>query len=98
MGHRTLLAREQRRMRSEYEERLRDLEREAQAAEAGKAAADRYRALLLKQRDIMVALTTRLSERDAAILTLQADMEASDRHQKYAGRALRLISVATSPG
>ncbi len=33
---------------------------------------DRYKTLLLKQRDIMIALTARLNERDEQILTLQA--------------------------
>ncbi len=33
---------------------------------------DRYKQLLLKQRDIMIALTARLNERDEQIMTLQA--------------------------
>lgn len=32
---------------------------------------DRYKQLLLKQRDIMIALTTRLNERDEQIILLQ---------------------------
>ena len=32
----------------------------------------RYKELLVKQRDIMIALTAKLHERDAAILALQA--------------------------
>jgi hypothetical protein len=32
---------------------------------------DRYKQLLLKQRDIMIALTARLNERDEQIMTLQ---------------------------
>lgn len=35
------------------------------------AQVDRYKQLLLKQRDIMIALTARLNERDEQILTLQ---------------------------
>lgn len=34
-------------------------------------AACRYKQLLLKQRDIMIALTARLNERDEQIMTLQ---------------------------
>ena len=34
-------------------------------------AARRYKQLLLKQRDIMIALTARLNERDEQIMTLQ---------------------------
>jgi hypothetical protein len=37
--------------------------------------ADRYRQLLLKQRDIMIALTARLNERDEQILSLQVGPE-----------------------
>lgn len=32
---------------------------------------DRYKQLLLKQRDIMIALTARLNERDEQIMALQ---------------------------
>lgn len=157
--HRTLLAKEQARIRQQYEERLRDLENERQsmqedkaqvsrpaqadatglardAGEAGVTAqrcinkarcvepcgivscgtgrmrmspvrqcshravrvaertslrslrarpppqVERYKALLLKQRDIMIALTQRLNERDEQILALQAELEAYDGHQK----------------
>lgn len=36
-----------------------------------KAQVDRYKTLLLKQRDIMIALTARLNERDETIFALQ---------------------------
>ena len=45
---------------------------------------DRYKALLVKQRDIMIALTARLNERDDSILGLQEELEAYDAHQKCA--------------
>lgn len=44
---------------------------------------ERYKQLLLKQRDIMIALTQRLNERDEQILALQAELEAYDTHQKW---------------
>ena len=40
---------------------------------------DRYKQLLLKQRDIMIALTTRLNERDETIIQLQEELDAYDR-------------------
>ena len=43
---------------------------------------DRYKQLLLKQRDIMIALTARLNERDEQILQLQEELEAYDVYQK----------------
>ncbi|EFN55673.1 hypothetical protein CHLNCDRAFT_133904 [Chlorella variabilis] len=79
---RTLLAKEQARIRGQYEERLRELESERQSVQEDKAQAERYKALLLKQRDIMIALTQRLNERDEQILGLQAELEAYDTHQK----------------
>lgn len=48
----------------------------------GNLQVDRYKQLLLKQRDIMIALTGRLNERDEQILTLQEELEAYDAHQK----------------
>lgn len=45
---------------------------------------DRYKGLLVKQRDIMTGLTGRLNERDEQILRLQEELEAYDSHQKCA--------------
>eukprot|EP00891_Asterochloris_glomerata_P006925 jgi/Astpho2/6925/e_gw1.00107.208.1_t len=85
---RTLLAREQGRIRAEYEERVRQLEQERQGVEEERVQVDRYKQLLLKQRDIMIALTGRLNERDEQILTLQEELEAYDGHQKSLEDAL----------
>lgn len=85
---RSLLKKEQRRIRSEYEERLRELEKERQNVEQDKAQVDRYKHLLLKQRDIMIALTQRLNERDEQILAMQEELEAYDRHQRRLEDAL----------
>jgi hypothetical protein len=46
------------------------------------AQVPRYKALLLKQRDIMIALTERLRERDERILALQDDLDAGDAASK----------------
>lgn len=51
--------------------RLKELEKERQSVEADKAQADKYKKLLLKQRDIMIGLTARLNERDEQIIALQ---------------------------
>ena len=47
--------------------------------EEDKAQVDRYKQLLLKQRDIMIALTARLNERDDTIIQLQEELDAYDR-------------------
>ena len=69
-------------IRSEYEQRLHELEQERESIEEEKAQVDRYKQLLLKQRDIMIALTQRLNERDEQIMALQDELDAYDRHQK----------------
>jgi len=66
----TALEEKQRIIRQEYEGKLSELERERQQIEEDKAQVDRYKQLLLKQRDIMIALTARLNERDETIIQL----------------------------
>jgi hypothetical protein len=77
-----LVQEQQERLRKEYEGRLADLEKERESIEEEKAQVDRYKQLLLKQRDIMIALTQRLNERDEQIMALQDELDAYDRHQK----------------
>ena len=69
-------------LQSQYETKLADLERERENVEEEKAQVDRYKHLLLKQRDIMIALTQRLNERDEQIMALQEELDAYDRHQR----------------
>lgn len=73
---------QQEKLRQEYEGKLLNLERERETIEEEKAQVDRYKQLLLKQRDIMIALTQRLVERDEQIMALQDELDAYDRHQK----------------
>ena len=68
--------------RHEYKDRLMELEREREAIEAEKAQVDRYKQLILKQRDIMIALTQRLVERDEQNIGLQNELDSAE-----AGRA-----------
>ncbi|GAQ78682.1 Kinesin-like protein [Klebsormidium nitens] len=85
---RSLLQQEHKRIRTEYEQRLAELEKERHTVEEDKAQVDRYKQLLLKQRDIMIALTARLNERDDQIISLQEELEAYDRHQRKLEDAL----------
>jgi hypothetical protein len=64
----------------DYAMRLDELDKERQVIEEDKAQVDRYKQLLLKQRDIMLNLTTRLNERDETILQLQEEIDAYDAH------------------
>ena len=48
---------------------------------------ERYKQLLLKQRDIMIALTARLNERDEALLAMQ------EEHDRKDGRTRELEDV-----
>jgi hypothetical protein len=79
---RTALEERQKQIRQEYEGKLQDLEKERQQIEEDKAQVDRYKQLLLKQRDIMIALTARLNERDETIIQLQEELDAYDRIHK----------------
>lgn len=80
---RTLLAREQERIRQEYEARLNELESERQSMQEDKQQVVRYKSLLMKQRDIMVALTERLNERDEQVLMLQSQVEVLTVRERY---------------
>lgn len=57
-------------IRQEYDKKFTELEHERQQLEEDRAQVDQYKQLLLKQRDIMIALTTRLNERDETIIQL----------------------------
>lgn len=69
-------------IREEYEEKLQEIEKERQMIEADKAQVDRYKQLLLKQRDIMLALTARINERDDTIIHLQEELDAIEGMNK----------------
>ena len=69
-------------LKQEYEIKLLELDKERQQIEDDKAQIDRYKQLLLRQRDIMIALTVRLNERDETILLLQDELESYDKIHK----------------
>lgn len=77
-----MMKEQQDKLRQEYEGKLANLERERETIEEEKAQVDRYKQLLLKQRDIMIALTQRLVERDEQIMALQDELDVYDRHHK----------------
>ncbi|CAG9326634.1 unnamed protein product [Blepharisma stoltei] len=79
---RTALEEKHREMREEYDNRMREIEKEREMIEQDKAQIDRYKQLLLRQRDIMIALTARLNERDETIIQLQEDLDTFDKIQK----------------
>lgn len=79
---RTALEAKQRAIQQEYRSKLQELEKERQQIEEDKAHVDRYKQLILKQRDIMIALTARLNERDETIIQLQEELDAYDRIHK----------------
>jgi kinesin family protein 3/17 len=69
-------------IREEYEGKLQEIEKERQLIEADKAQVDRYKQLLLKQRDIMLALTARINERDDTIIQLQEELDGLEQANK----------------
>jgi len=76
------LAEEQRLVRSEYDDKISTVESERQGLEKDKAHVDKYKRLLVQQRDIMIALTARLTERDESIVNLKEELEAYERHKQ----------------
>lgn len=78
------LEQEQKRIRQEFEQRVQELERERVSVEQDKAQIDRYNTVLLKQRDIMIALTTRLNERDETIKELQEKLSVYEKELRDA--------------
>ena len=48
----------------------------------------RYKAVLLKQRDIMIALTARLNERDETVIRMQEELKAYDGEYRRVEDAL----------
>ncbi|KRW99943.1 P-loop containing nucleoside triphosphate hydrolase [Pseudocohnilembus persalinus] len=79
---RSALEESQKMIMSKYEEKMQEIEKERQYIEENKAQVDRYKQLLIKQRDIMIALTNRLNERDESILQLQDELDAYDKIYK----------------
>lgn len=82
------LKKEHARIRDEYEGKIRELEAERQEAEEGRAQVGRYKAVLLKQRDIMIALTARLNERDETVIRMQEELKAYDGEYRRVEDAL----------
>ena len=67
---RSALEEKQRIIRQEYENKLNEIERERDQITENKNTAFRLQQLLIKQRDIIIALTSRLNERDEKIIQL----------------------------
>lgn len=77
------MAEKQRLIRQEYEGKLGELERERQQLEDDKVHVERYKHLLLKQRDIMIGLTSRLNERDETIISMQQELAQNESRSKW---------------
>ena len=65
-------------IRAEYERKLKSIEAERTDASSSTREVERYKAVLLKQRDIMLGLTSRLRERDERINTLQDEIRSNE--------------------
>ena len=65
-----------------YENKILEIEKERQQLEEDKAENKEYKELLLKQRDIMNALTYKLNERDENIAQLQEELESAEKNEQ----------------
>jgi kinesin family protein 3/17 len=79
---RHLLEKEQSKLINDFNIKVQEIEKERIQIEEEKAQVEKYKNLLLKQRDIMIALTTKLNERDEAIVQLQEEIDAYDKINK----------------
>ena len=65
-----------------YENKILEIEKERQQLEEDKAENKEYKELLLKQRDIMNALTYKLNERDEYIAQLQEELNSTQKNEQ----------------
>lgn len=80
-------------MKQEYEQKMFDLEKEREKLEEDRAQVDQYKDLLQRQRDIMIALTNRLNDRDETIVQLQEELDAYDRIHSETEEVLKLKNL-----
>jgi chromosome segregation ATPase len=66
----------------EFDMKLQEFEKERQQIKEDKAQVEHYKKFLLQLRDIMIALTTRLNERNETIDQLQEEIDAYDKINK----------------
>ena len=67
----------------EFDKKIQEMSKEKQEGEIDKKRGVKYKNLLLKQRDIMIALTTKLNERDNEIDKLYEELQVYDNISKY---------------
>ena len=65
-----------------YENKILEIEKERQQLEEDKAENKEYKELLVKQRDIMNALTYKLNERDEYIAQLQEQLASTEKNEQ----------------
>ena len=63
----------------EFDQKLQEFDKEKQQIEEDKAQVEHYKKFLQKFRDIMIALTTRLNERNETIDQLHEEQEAYEK-------------------
>ncbi|GKT34809.1 Kinesin-16 [Aduncisulcus paluster] len=76
------VAQEHARIQQKFQQRMYELEKERHSLQEDMAQVDKYKELLVKQRDIMTALTNKLAERDESIAALEEELLAYDKHQE----------------
>jgi len=73
------LAEKHSKLLKEFDLKFKDVEKERQQLEIDKAEVEKYKQLLLRQRDIMIQLTNKLNERDEALVQFQEEVDAYDK-------------------
>eukprot|EP00658_Telonema_sp_P-2_P021573 TRINITY_DN18595_c0_g1_i1.p1 TRINITY_DN18595_c0_g1~~TRINITY_DN18595_c0_g1_i1.p1 ORF type:complete len:824 (-),score=312.43 TRINITY_DN18595_c0_g1_i1:452-2923(-) len=95
MGQESPSRRNETQMSHEYQVKMSQIKKDRAAIVEDKAQVDKYKHLLLKQRDVMIALTASLNRRDETITALQEEVDAFDQHQQTMEETIDLkISTA----
>ena len=77
---RSALEKRQLMLMKEFDQKLQEFESPVKdAIDHDKAQVEKYKGLLIKQRDIMLALTTKLNQRDESLVQLQDHLEVYDK-------------------
>ena len=88
---RSALEKRQLQLMKEFDQKLKDFVPDNEGIDTDKAQVEKYKSVMLKQRDIMVALTTKLNQRDESIVHLQDKLEEYEKIYKDQEDSIKVL-------
>ncbi len=73
------LAEKQSKLVKEFDIKIQDIEKEREQLEIDKSQVEKYKSLLLKQRDIVITLTNKMNEKEEENITIKEEIDAYDK-------------------